>query len=237
MKNIKMKPLMFVALVSMMSATVSAAMLLGDTVVINFTESANTVGGNWNDFVTGLNLPFDEGILIPNLVRVSDGEETGVSLSLFGTEDSFGLGGRDETPVSSRAFPVTGTIPDAAQRRLTYHTANDNQFVFDGLDDSLTYNLSILSANTGGVRNAHEWIANPGPGQFAISVNPNDGLVHTFSNLSTNGSGSIILQSSTTGSGIDAQHLNAMELTAIPEPGTLILLVLGLGFVFRRRGK
>ena len=241
MKNMKMKTLIFVALASMMSATVSAQMSLGDTAVINFTKTGNTVGGNWNEVEGESGGTIAAGILIADLIRFSDGTATGVELSVEGSglgADLFGIGGRDEEPFdSSRIFPVSGAIPNVAQENLTYHSDTPQRFVFSGLDDTLTYNLSILSANTGGTRNAHNWIANPGPGQFAISVNPNDGLVHTFSNLSTDGLGNIVLQNSSDAGGIDAQHLNAMELTAIPEPGTLILLGLGLGaaFVFRRR--
>jgi hypothetical protein len=223
----------------------SAQMQLGDVVVINFTATGDTVGGNWNEFESSLNNPVsDPGVIISNLNRFSNGTATSVSLNIEGsglTTDAFGIGGLNQPFDNSRIFPGSGIIPEKAQQRVTFHTNSPQQFIFSGLDDSLTYNLSILSANTpvANVRNPHNWIANPGDDEIVIVVNPNDGLVHTFSNLSTNGSGSIILQSSTTSGGINAQHINAMELTAIPEPGTLILLGLGLGatFLFRRRGK
>ena len=219
------------------TASASAQILLGDTFAINFTESENTVGGNWNELVTTLNAFIDERLLLSDLRTFADGLSTGVSLSITAPVDTFGLGGREEPPSATRAFPVSGTIPDAAQRRLTFHTSAGQQFVFAGLDDSLTYNLSILSANTGGDRNAHDWIANPGPDQVTISVDPNDTLVHTFSGLTTDGFGNLVLQSTTTDSGGDAQHLNAMELTAIPEPATYAALagLLALGLVVLRR--
>lgn len=215
----------------LVGTSATATLLIGDTVVINFTESGNTVGGNWNELVTTLNAPIAAGTLFEDLVTFADGEGTGVSFSITAPVDSFGLGGRNETPVATRAFPVSGTIPDEAQRRLTYHTTAGQQFVFSGLNDGLTYNLSILSANTAG-RDAQAWIANPGVNQTSILVDPDDGLVHTFFNLSTNGAGSIILESTAAGGGTSAQHLNAMELTAIPEPGALMLIGLGMGMVF-----
>ncbi|MCC5842999.1 MAG: PEP-CTERM sorting domain-containing protein [Verrucomicrobia bacterium] len=241
MNAFKLKTLWILALGCMLATgPVSAALLVGDTVVINFTESANTVGGNWNDYVATLDSSITDPApltLISDLIRLSDGDNTGVGLQIDNfTGENFGLGGRNEAPDASRAFPVSGAIPDAAQRRLTFHTEAGQQYIFTGLDDNLIYNLSILSANTAG-RNAHAWVANPGVNQTSILVDPDDGLVHTFFNLSTNGSGSIILQSTTTGSGVNAQHINAMELTAIPEPGTLVLIGIALGsmLLFRRR--
>ncbi|MCD8483097.1 MAG: PEP-CTERM sorting domain-containing protein [Verrucomicrobia bacterium] len=217
----------------------NSAVIPGDTFVINFTATGETVGGNWNEVVATLNLPIAAGTLLANLKNFADGtERTGVNLAITAPEDTFGLGGRNEAPDAARIFPVSGVIPDAAQRRLTYHTTAGQEFIFSGLDDNLTYNLSILSANTAG-RTDQVWIANPGPGQTSISVDPDDGLVHTFFNLSTNGAGTIILQSSAAGSGTDAQHLNAMELTAIPEPSTYAaimgLVVIGVMFLRRRR--
>jgi hypothetical protein len=218
------------------TASASAQITLGDTLVINFTAPGNTVGGNWNEVIAPLNSPIAEGILLADMTTFAGGQSTGVSLSITAPEDAFGLGGRDEVFVASRVFPVSGTIPAAAQRRLTYHTTSDQQFVFSGLDDSLTYNLSVLSANTAG-RAEQAWIANPGINQVSLLVDPDDGMVHTFANLSTNGSGVIILQSTAAGSGTNAQHLNAMELTAIPEPSTYaaILGLLAAGVIFLRR--
>lgn len=214
----------------------SAQIVVGDTFAINFTASGNTVGGNWNELVAPLNNPIAPGTLLADLVALADGRSTGVSLSITAPDGAFGLGGRDETPVSTRAFPVSGTIPDEAQRRLTFHTTSGQQFIFAGLDDSLTYNLSILSANTAG-RDAQAWIANPGVDQVSILVDPDDGLVHTFFNLTTNGSGVIVLESTAAAGGVSAQHLNAMELTAIPEPATYAALagILALGLVIWRR--
>ncbi|MCC5805879.1 MAG: PEP-CTERM sorting domain-containing protein [Opitutales bacterium] len=221
------------------TASASAQILANDTVVINFTQTGNTAGENWNNVEGASGGTISAGTLVGDLIRFSDGATTGVALSIEGSglgTDLFGIGGRTEPADPNRSFPASGAIPDIAQQNLTYHSDSPQRFVFSGLDDSLTYNLSVLSANTAG-RNAHDWIANPGPDQVTISVDPDDTLVHTFSDLLTDGSGNLVLENTTSGAGVDAQHLNAMELTAIPEPATYAALagLLALGLVVLRR--
>ncbi|MCC5847393.1 MAG: PEP-CTERM sorting domain-containing protein [Verrucomicrobia bacterium] len=218
--------------------SVSAALLAGDTVVINFTKDGNTAAGNWNNVEGASGGTIAAGPLFVDLIRFSDGTATGVDLSVEGSglgAGLFGIGGRDESFDASRMFPVSGVIPAEAQENLTYHSATPQRFVFSGLDDGLIYNLSILSANTAG-RDPHAWIANPGANQISITVDPDDGLVHTFFNLSTDGSGNIILENTSGSGGVNAQHINAMEFTAIPEPSTLLLLgIVGFALALNHR--
>ncbi len=68
-----------------------------------------------------------------------------------------------------------------------------------------------------------------------LSVNPNDTTyVYAFNGLSANGSNEIVMDF-TSGTG-DVSFINAMELTAVPEPSSVMLLGLGLlGCCFLRR--
>ena len=69
-----------------------------------------------------------------------------------------------------------------------------------------------------------------------ISVDPNDApFVRAFNNIATDGSGRIVISFSSTGGGALTQHINALQLTAIPEPSTALLSGLGTLALLRRR--
>lgn len=216
-----------------------AAIIAGDTIVIDFGNSGQqTNGANWNN-ATSLSA---NSTIVSNLTRFSDGFLTGVSLDISGT-GNYGIDPSTTSAVSA-SFAVSGLIPSSAQVDFSYHRNNPTLLTLSGLDDALTYNISFLSKSpdssldpVGIVRNPQTWRINSGlPSQNDIIVDPDaPPYVHTFSNVVTNGSGNITLESLTTGAGPDAQHLNAMEITAIPEPSTLAFLVMSLGLLYIRK--
>ncbi|MCC5805880.1 MAG: hypothetical protein JJU00_06080 [Opitutales bacterium] len=206
---------------ALLTASAAAQIQPGEVLAVNFTKDTNIAGDNWNNVSAPSGATIAEGILIDNLIRFGDGSASGVSLAIAGegmghpVENRFGIGGRDEPFDAGRAFPYSGAIPAEVQENLTFHVRTPQHFIFSGLDDSLTYDLSILSANTTD-RNPHAWVAQPGPDEVSITVDPDDGMVHTFAGLSTDGAGRILLENTSDEGGGNAQHLNAIELAAVP---------------------
>jgi hypothetical protein len=221
------------------SAAAGAAMIAGDVIVVNFTQTGNTVGGNWNEVQRNSGAYFggvSDTTLVADLIRLSDGASTGIALDID-APDATGIGGLNANTGFSASFPQSGSIPNNAKVNLTYHGIQST-FTFSGLNDSLLYNLSFLSAHDNGSndRNPHDWVIQKGlANEASVSVDPDDNLVYTFLNIATDGSGQITLSSTTTSGGADSQHINAMELVAIPEPASLALVVLGTSLMMSRR--
>ncbi|GEM_PF-3107631 len=231
-----------------------AAILAGDTIVIDFTKNgAGTTGisgETWNNIQEADNGTDGWGaggietvVIASNLVRISDGAATGVGITYDGLAagSNSGIGGLSVgADDASAIFAVSGLIPTAAQGDVTFQVNGETQYTFTGLDDSLTYNFSFQSWTSTTARNATDWRINPGlASESTLTIDPNDSpSVYTFSNVATDGSGNIILRSLNTSGGANNGHINAMEITAIPEPSTFALFGLaGLAAVFvaRRR--
>ncbi len=226
----------------------NAALLVGDTIVADFTNSSTgasttfaATGEYWNDYaVTSGTSISGSDVLFADLVRVTDGNSTGVTFSRSSGSGNAGIGsGTIGQPIdNSASFLVTGAIPLTAQQDVIYSNSTIT-FSFGGLDDSLTYRVSIQSWTDDSARNANDWVLNSGLGsEQAISVDPNNTpSVYTFNVSPTNGSGGITLTSSGGGGGGNAMHINAFEVTVIPEPSTFALFGIAgcLAFCFGRR--
>lgn len=247
MKN---KPLIIpalpAALLCFISAPLSAAFSVGDSIVIDFGKN-DTTSGNWNNVTSGSTggTAFTSGqVLLANAIRFSDGAATGVNLTTtFTGTTTVGIGGLNMTSgqtEATAAFTVSGVIPFNAQRDLSYFSnAGVGNFEFGGLNNALTYRIEFQSLNSN-ARNALAFTINPGhASELSITVDPNKGdafysMVHLLNDIPTMGDGKIIIRSAGTGD----QHINALELTAVPEPATyaaiLGLLTLGVA-VWRRR--
>ena len=231
--------LMITAANSGMAATIA----LGDTIVLDFgkTGQGQETTGNWNNIAGAPSTAFEGSgsIVIGNLVRYSDGAVVS-DLTLtkeLPTGGFAGIGGADVTPVgSSASFTVTGTIPDSAQNDTSYFASELVTLAIGGLNSSLTYNLELLSMISPD-RNAHDISVNG----TTISVDPNlTPWVTAFNNISANVNDEIVISFS----GInnvdtaDFAHINAFELTAVPEPSSIFLVLVGLsglGLLLRRR--
>jgi hypothetical protein len=171
--------------------------------------------------------------LVTNAIRFSDAATTGVTLTRTGGNDasSAGIGAATVTANSGLSFTGTGIIPDSAQVDLMYVTANLVTLTLGGLDNSLTYNLEMLSMIA-----ADRDAQNINVNGTVVSVDPNVApFVRAFNNIATNGSGQIVISFSSTAGGTATQHINALQLTAIPEPSTALLGGLGLLALLRRR--
>ena len=223
------------------SVPASAAIVNGDVLVFDVGSSDSTTGGNWNN----LSGPASSSSVTPvtDAIRFSDGASTGGGLVLASLgSGKVGIGGIDDVTdpgnFSSPGFVGSGAIPETAYQDLAYFSNEDgvNSFTFSGLDDSLSYTLSFISrVPTGFGRPSLTW--DIGDGQAMVSIDPeNNTNIYSFSGLNTDGSGKLAVTIPITGS--DTAHLNAVELIAVPEPGTFGLLaglsMLGFAMVRRR---
>lgn len=197
----------------------------GDTLLFNVTAAGETVGGNWNEWTSpeGVTLT-TRTVLSAQMVRHSDGQNTGVELAMELTSGAgFGRGGAINAFDGSMVFPVSGVIPENAQRRMTFHNqTNQNnpghgRFVFSGLDDSLVYQLSFMSRNPNVERNALIWLVQPGTAQqVSVEAHPHLGpFIHTVSGIQPV-NGRIVLETDLRSANVpNMQHVSAMELTAM----------------------
>jgi len=213
--------------------------------------------GNWNNIsatndsgsVIGSSFDGQTFNLISDLIRYSDGASTGVGFT--GAEavhlNGSGIGGADVSQNSPQlSFSSSGLIPYSAERDV-FFTATAFTFTFTGLNDALTYNLEALARfnNLAGpvpsapARNARNWTLQLGVlgEEQTISVDPdvNPSSIIAFNNVSTNGAGTITLTLFGATTAGDLAHINALELTAIPEPSAALLGGLGLLALLRRR--
>jgi hypothetical protein len=213
-----------------------AAIIPGDAILVNITLSGDTAGGNWNDLIFSGGAKSSPWSLGSDLIRFSDGAATGVDFdATFGSGGSMGMSTNSFTQENSYVFPEAGSIPSIGSERLLY--ANEATFTFSGLDDSLTYNVSILNSHIGFASvDELSWTFNDGK-TLTIDGDGADGngigQVVTTTGISTDGSGNLTFTSSSSGT----QHFNAIELVAIPEPSSLMLMGLAMlgGVVVLRR--
>jgi len=253
-------PLRFAGIVALamflLTLPAQAQMLLGDVIAIDFgpstgaTNATHDPDGTWNNIGAAANAGLDGGsteaigsgrVIVSNLVRYSNGTNTGVGFRLqtvsSGTGAFAGIGGASVTPLAGNAFTSTGVIPNSAQQDLAFMNQGEVTFTLTGLNNSLLYNLEFL-AKIDIARNPNTFIANRGLGsEQSVSVDPDTAPhVYGFYNLPTNGAGNITLYVNT-GNNINefTAHINAMEVTAVPEPASCLLLLGGLGPLLLRR--
>ncbi|MDP0492125.1 MAG: hypothetical protein Q7Q71_13840 [Verrucomicrobiota bacterium JB023] len=225
------------ALVATMASHAPGAITVNDIIVIDIGKNdlGNETPGNWNNISGSGSAQFgNAGTLISDLVRFSDGAGTGVSITVAApSSGAVGIGGADVTSIGAGAsFSETGVIPDSAQIDVLFVNNSSVTLTFSGLDDSLTYSAEILSLFDGG-RNAQDISI----GGVAQSVDPNEApYVIAYNDLTTDGSGNLVVEFSSAGGGANLQHINAIQLIAIPEPSVCMLGSLALaGLLVRRR--
>ena len=132
----------------------------------------------------------------------------------------------------SVSFTSSGAIPSTAQTDVAYIQSDTVSFTFTGLDNSLKYNVELLSrVDAAQARNKTDVTIG---GVTISNIDPNDGLVYAFNNLSPT-SGNLTISFSGTGNTTELFHINALQLTAIPEPSAALLGGLGLLALLRRR--
>lgn len=253
-----MKKLAYVAtaviLASVMAAPALGEIVDGDVLVFDIGElnadpEGGTTSGNWNNmYRSGNSVNTNEAFDITDAIRLSDGAATGVGLRLMAQDNnSSGIGGADVSATPPVAFPYSGTIPASAIEDLAY-LGNENLDGSDfgapsadatngleltGLNDSLTYDISVFARITDVDRGSHTWTVNGT--SYSIAPENND-TVYTWEDVPTDGSGTIVIAVDIPQDGDPpSAHINALEVAAVPEPATLCLLSLGGLAMLRRR--
>lgn len=231
----------FLAISLLFLSPVWGQMVVGDIIVIDFSKTSEPTAGNWNNVGDGGNGYWgtetgddpDPIAGAGDLVRFSDGSVTGVSLGVTVTQTS-GIGGLTvQLSDGSATFTGVGTIPFSAQTDAGF-AYRPTVFTFSGLDDSLTYNLEFQSwVSTDASRNSNEVIVQDGYGwEQSITIDPNNSpSVYSFSSIAATASGQITLTLNGGLDGADVMHINALALTAVPEPSAAGFL-LGMGALY-----
>lgn len=231
-----MKPLLhkFAVLLGIITAcsistSLEAAVILGDEIGLDFNITYTAT--NWNSLNATNSQNSAPYSFTSNAIRLSDGAATGVAFSINANGGGlYGMSTTDNNVATSTSFPIGAT------RDILYFNnaglASALVFRLTGLNDSLTYNVEIY----GGVDNANNRpTTNWTSGAQTVSYNPKQNLTSTTLTGLTSSGGILDLSAYTTGisgSGI----VNAIKLTAVPEPSTgALALAGGLAIIFRSR--
>lgn len=213
------------------AASSQAAIVLGDEIGLDFNTTYTAT--NWNALNATNSQNSAPYSFTSNAIRLSDGAATGVAFSINANGGGlYGMSATDNNVATTTGFPIGAT------RDIFYfnNSGSSNALVFrlTGLDDSLAYNVEIY----GGVDNATTRVTtNWTAGTQTVSYNPRQNLNSVTLTGITSSGGILDLSAYTSGSGSSPSGIvNAIKLTAVPEPSTgALALAGGLAIIFRSR--
>lgn len=195
-------------------------------VLIDFNEAHSTPGGVWNT----INAPGDATSANPFVLRSDNGIDSGIAIALTEAWEDSGA-----TNDMTGAFATThpDLAPGAADYFFLRDTNTSGTATLSGLDPDTPYRVElVVSMHTGSTRRQDTTVA----GSFADSTpdgenfySYSDGFVdgsllrwnRVFPDANGNLDIGVLCRANTA-------HLNAIRLTAIPEPSALLLLGCGL---------
>lgn len=214
-----------------------------ETTATGWNNVAAVIGGNQNGTTT-INGQGTPGTPSVGLID-STGAASGITLSLsFSAAVDTGAAGSAADyagpyPAKVSAWPAAA-VSDGFFSQINNGGSTMNMS-FTGLDDNLAYDLMFYGARgtgTGLNQATYTVTGRDGASSRTTSVLNNSAQTPEFLGVSPNNGE--ILVAFTRGSGLSGTGaLNAMSLTAVPEPISSVLAVLGvggLGLFIRRRG-
>ena len=221
----------FLGVLTVLAVAISSAD--ASPILLDFGRADNTSGATYNNISITTGATASSGI-IP-LVDMGGGA-TGWSINVVdagsGNTGSAGVGA-DVTTVPSA---VSGFEATAYGDSIFANGATPGiDIFFTGLNDALTYDLLFYGSRLNGQNIVDQtWTVTEGVGATPVmhaSLN-NTATVVNWPGLNTNGSGEITVQ--IRGTGLGALALNVGSISAIPEPSSLGLVLLGGLFVARK---
>jgi hypothetical protein len=205
-------------------------------IVVDFESAATTPTGNWNEIAS-------PGT-VSNLIDFDTGLATSVGLTLSGgVSDSSSTG-----QWGSRTASPSWSVADALSDRFFVTEGGTGTLTITGLTPGMLYDIEIASSYGGAGTSGND--------DGVYELTDANGLVEGFNAFTSgspggvegwlgwydaeaNGSGELSFALSAPAGANPRIALNAMQITAIPEPGTLALIGIALGAAglvgFRRR--
>lgn len=198
--------------------------------VSDLSNGPDSNGNYWNNL-------FVNGSTLNNLVY-SNNTPSGISMAAPGTLVGAALNGwgigNGTVNLSSPNLNIFTAYTDGIYQ---FTAGGSNTLTFSGLDPSKTYNFSIFGSRSDAGANrvtrytvaglagsTFQTLTTSGPNVGGAGVNFNNSQTANFSGIQPNGSNQITLTMSVESG--SAWHLNALEITVVPEPSTNALLIL-----------
>lgn len=216
--------------------TQAAVLAVGDKIGIDFGPTLTT---NWNNITTA-----NQTIAAGSAVRIGGDILDGVTIVTSNTQfvnndGSDNWVGLQSNPTIIQGPKAPAEFVDSVTTDIAgnFNLGDDNPYTItiSGLNNSFTYNLVTVAAAGAFGSNIDTVTVNGGTGQgFIRSTAVADGLFTSFTGLTTDGSGNLIIRVTDTSVGTNP-IINGALLTAVPEPSAAVLGGLGMLALLRRR--
>ncbi|MDY0166819.1 MAG: PEP-CTERM sorting domain-containing protein [Thermoguttaceae bacterium] len=197
---------------------------------LNGADNNPTPGALWNT----INTPGDATEASPMLLVSANGAPSGVAIALAGPWEASGL--TNESGAFSDTHP--GLEPGAEDYLFLRDTGTEGTVTLSGLTVDRPYRVEIVSSASDASRDRLQDILVAGEfadglldGQDFDSYQDGylDGSLLVWNRVFPDIDGNILIDVKVTGTASQAfAQLNAIRLMAVPEPGTAVLLALGL---------